>query len=267
MGQDEVSDFNTRKHRLQEEEGFPAPPPLPRERRVFKEPPPPPPLKPRGTDVGIRTGAASGAAPALPEPPPLPRSRLPAAPPPPPQAATKTPRLARQPEPPAPPQRAADRPPQRPRLPRRGPLFGFLALAVALVGALLFFALRNTESRPEESLGATQDEGSTPEATEPTSLADLIGGGALLVDARPWGRLSSVVDRKGEEMALPSDRQTPLVLRLGPGTYRVRLEHPELLGENSYCTAEVSEEAAGTCRLDLLPVDTEDYWEELGWWR
>lgn len=116
--------------------------------------------------------------------------------------------------------------------------------------------------------GASDGERAEPLTAEvEASGVDLVGGGRLLIDAKPWGNVASVVDASGVETPLPAERQTPLVLSLDPGRYTVSLAHPELFGDNLSCTVEVSASVGATCRLDLLPVTSEEYWEEVGWWR
>ena len=95
--------------------------------------------------------------------------------------------------------------------------------------------------------------------------ADLVGGGQVLIDARPWGDLVSLVDDDGEEIELPSDRQTPLVLELTPGRYTAFLTHPALVDQRVSCEVEVFAEVGAACRSDLLSVTPEDYWEDVGW--
>lgn len=217
---------------------FPKPPPPPRKlpARVKPRPKPqPPPLR--------SPPPASGphASPPLPRPPsaPAPQQDVAAKPPPPPSATGSSPR----------PQTA-----QRP-----WHIYGLVALLVLGLGVAAFVLTnRSEESANEES---------EPQTLAAISEAQAVDGGQFLIDARPWGEVVSLVGDDGEEIELPPDRQTPLVLDLTPGRYTAFLTHPELVGGSVSCEVEISAEVGGSCRLDLLEVTPEDYWEDVGWWR
>ncbi len=51
--------------------------------------------------------------------------------------------------------------------------------------------------------------------------------GVLVIDALPWAEVKSVVDGAGNHHAIESGACTPLRLSLPPGSYRIRLEHPD----------------------------------------
>ena len=134
-----------------------------------------------------------------------------------------------------------------------------MVLIVLGVGASVYFLA----SRPDES----DEVENAPQPVAAIPGADLVGGGQLLVDGRPWGEVVSLVDEDGEEIELPADRQTPLVLGLTPGRYTVFLTHPAFVDRRVSCEAEVFAEVGAACRSDLLSVTSEDYWEDAGWWR
>jgi len=197
----------------------------------------------------------------FPKPPLLPRERAARAerkPKPPPIASTPASRQGRAAEPPP---LAPDGPIQRPwASQRRWPIFGLAALILLGVGAGFYFSI----NRPENSVAEVEEEPLRAKAYPTTSL---VGGGRLLIDARPWGEVTSLLNSDGEEVQLPLDRQTPLVLDLAPGLYTVQLTHPEVIDQSLSCEVQVSANVGGLCRLDLLSVTTEDYWEDAGWWR
>ncbi len=221
---------------------FPTPPPLPRERaaRVKPRPEPPPPLPPRTpvaktptpkdelksliTESRVHIPADDAASTSFPAPPPLPPKLTPRPQTPTPALAPSVaeapapPRTRKAPPPPVAPtpassQRgAAESPPpltpkgplQRPWTAKKlWPIYGLVALIVLGVG---FYFSTN---RPEDSLAEVEAEPQQATAYPTTSL---VGGGRLLVDARPWGEVTSLLNSDGEEIQLPLDRQTPLVL-------------------------------------------------------
>lgn len=257
---------------------FPAPPPLPnkraRARREAAIPPPPPPPAHRPDasarpaeplnfepddpveasaqttydDTGERTNPV---APPLPGPPSLPSERLT-------QNQSQIP-------PPAPP--PLRKPPGRGRTSRRPwHHYGVPILVLLGIAAAVFF-LRDDFTKPAEETASAQQEQDVAKTPDETVKTDLVGGGQLLVDARPWGEVTFLVDSEGRAVELPLARQTPLVLDLDPARYTVFLTHPELLGKSVPCEVEVSAENGVLCRPDLLQVTSRHYWEEIGWWQ
>ena len=97
--------------------------------------------------------------------------------------------------------------------------------------------------------------------------AGLAKGEVVVVDARPWGEVTSLVDSEGRDVELPADRETPLTVSLPPGRYTISLTHPELQGEERSCDVEVSVGVEALCNVELLALSPEDYWEDTGWWR
>ncbi len=263
MSKAESSGEDSRKLAASEDEdddlaSFPAPPPLPRERAALaRRKTEAPPLLPRtslpeSSEPKAERGststppAAKAPAPALPHraAPPLPRATSAPAPG---QDGSAV-------SPPLPPAESSQRPgtSQRP-----WHLYGLAVLIVLGVGAVGYFFSDRPEASSEEENG--------PRQAEAAPTTDLVGGGQLLIDARPWGEVTSLVDSDGEEIELPSERQTPLVLDLTPGRYTVFLTHPELIDQRLPCEVEVSAHVGASCRLDLLSVTSEDYWEDVGW--
>ena len=124
-------------------------------------------------------------------------------------------------------------------------------MGIVSIGLLLL-------ERPEEAV--------EEDAAVSSGLA-VNGDEVVVIDARPWGEVTSLVDGEGRAIELPADRLTPLALGLPPGRYTVLLTHPELQGEERSCDFEVSAEGKASCNVELLALSPEAYWEDVGWWR
>ncbi|MEO1086884.1 MAG: DUF4339 domain-containing protein [Acidobacteriota bacterium] len=81
--------------------------------------------------------------------------------------------------------------------------------------------------------------------------------GQIKIDAYPWGTLS-LLSRGGRSLEVPGDLETPLVLLVEPGTYRVEIGA-------AWCNLEVGEGTSRTCSKVLRSVDVETYYQEVGW--
>lgn len=139
-----------------------------------------------------------------------------------------------------------------------------LLVALVVAGGLLiawYFYARGSDEPVAAALpGPT---GTTSE--EPPSAAPLESG-TLLVDARPWGEIVSVLDDEGTEIPGFAGRSTPIRLQLEPGFYSVVVTHPAL-EEPGVCQAEVTTDATARCELVTAEVETSDYFRDMGWWR
>ena len=51
--------------------------------------------------------------------------------------------------------------------------------------------------------------------------------GKAILDARPWGIVERIVGSDGKEIELAADRETPLLLDLPAGSFRVVMSHPD----------------------------------------
>jgi serine/threonine-protein kinase len=109
---------------------------------------------------------------------------------------------------------------------------------------------------------AVPSETATPGATV-TVEAPVVVTGQLLINALPWGTVASVVDAAGVERLAGGPAETPLLLSLPPGTYKVRLTNPN---SNRTVTLDATVAANGMSqvRTDLDRVDVAAYIEGLG---
>lgn len=110
------------------------------------------------------------------------------------------------------------------------------------------------------------DSKTTAPTIVPTSLAgtrvpsDYTGPvGQLKIDAYPWSELTSLETNDGP-LAVPGVQQTPLVLLVPPGTYRVRLQ-----GIEQDCVMTVAIEQSKRCVRIRQSVDAAAYYREVGW--
>jgi serine/threonine protein kinase len=133
-----------------------------------------------------------------------------------------------------------------------------VGLAVALFGVVAWSLVRYSEKD-----GAVEDlvPGLALEAVDQTAA------GLLIIDARPWAKVSRLVNDKGEEIALPHSPYTPLPLELPPGRYLATLQRPSV-HEAQRCEALVSKTATGICKPETVAVlEADDYFRETGWWQ
>jgi hypothetical protein len=109
--------------------------------------------------------------------------------------------------------------------PSRGRWFAVAAVVAVLV-AVGAFALwqRSQSSAVPKAIAA----GSTLTVAAPVKAAALApaADGQLLINALPWGHVTSVIDGAGRERLTAGEAETPLLLSLPAGAYKVRLTNP-----------------------------------------
>ncbi|MEO1084731.1 MAG: serine/threonine-protein kinase [Acidobacteriota bacterium] len=123
------------------------------------------------------------------------------------------------------------------------------AAAAALLTAAAYWGLgRWRAAEPVQPVGTPQ-------------LAPAFG--RLVIDAVPWGRITSVLDATGREVPIGDPRETPRVLALPAGEYSVRLEHPDYPASGPI---DVTVPVAGTARVQgrLGAVGADDYFRATG---
>ncbi|MEO1365721.1 MAG: serine/threonine-protein kinase [Acidobacteriota bacterium] len=148
---------------------------------------------------------------------------------------------------------AAPPPPRRPGAAGRAPAVTrrrvVIGAAAVLLTAAAFWGLgRWLGTEPEQPVSAPQ-------------LAPAFG--RLVIDAVPWGRITSVLDADGREIPIGEPRDTPRVLALPAGPYSVRLEHPDFPASGPI---DVTVPVAGTARVQgrLGAVGVDDYFRAAG---
>jgi tRNA A-37 threonylcarbamoyl transferase component Bud32 len=138
-----------------------------------------------------------------------------------------------------------------PRPSRRG-------LAVAAIAAVLLIvavaALWLVRSPAKEPVAAP--------STPTIAVQAPIEKGQLLINALPWGEVTSVKNRAGAEQ-LAASADTPVVLSLPAGEYKVQLANPSSK-RSVVLDATVRANATTRCETELDRVDADAYVEGLG---
>jgi serine/threonine protein kinase len=101
-----------------------------------------------------------------------------------------------------------------------------------------------------------------PPGSSVTVAAAAVDPGQLLINAFPWAQVTSVLDAAGVEQ-LSGAGETPLMLSLSPGTYRVSLSNPY---SKKSVVLDATIAAGETARLqaELDRVDAASYVDSLG---
>jgi eukaryotic-like serine/threonine-protein kinase len=94
------------------------------------------------------------------------------------------------------------------------------------------------------------------------SVVQRLEAGQLLINALPWGEVTSVLDASGVER-LTGTAETPLVLSLPPGDYKVRLTNPNS-NRSVVLDATVKSAALSRCEAELDPIDAAAYVDQIG---
>jgi hypothetical protein len=87
--------------------------------------------------------------------------------------------------------------------------------------------------------------------------------GQLLINAFPWGQVTSVTNAAGEEQLKTGAADTPLVLTLPPGNYKVRLTNPNS-NRSVVLDASVTSATLTRAETELDRIDAAAYVEGLG---
>lgn len=128
------------------------------------------------------------------------------------------------------------------------------SLLVVAVVALLF--LQRDKPVATEAKDTVVPSGTTVTVDAPVEK------GQLLINALPWGEVTSVKDGDGAEQ-LATNAVTPVVLTLPAGSYRVRLANPNS-NRSVVLDATVSANALTRCETELDRVDADAYVKGLG---
>jgi tRNA A-37 threonylcarbamoyl transferase component Bud32 len=146
-------------------------------------------------------------------------------------------------------------------LPRWYPIAAVIALVlIAGITALWFQSKKTTTASREPPLTLTL---SPPLRGEGTVVGHATAPGQLLINAFPWGQVTSVTNAAGEEQLKTGAADTPLMLTLQPGSYKVRLTNPN---SNRSMVLDVAVTSATVTRAEteLDTIDAATYVEGIG---
>jgi serine/threonine-protein kinase len=133
-----------------------------------------------------------------------------------------------------------------------------IAAIAALVLAAMLVALMLT-NRTEPTAPAPSSASSTMTVT---AAPVAVEKGRLVINALPWGEVTSVKNRDGAEQ-LQASAATPLVLELPAGDYKVQLANPNSQ-RSVVLDATVSANATARCEAELDRIDADTYMKGIG---
>lgn len=119
--------------------------------------------------------------------------------------------------------------------------------------------------KPEPDVVPVETPTVTNTATSGTTVAVEVPveTGQLLINALPWGEVTSVKNADGEEQLTAGNVETPLALSLPVGDYKVALANPNS-NRAVVLDAKVTANAVTRCEAELDRVDADAYVEGLG---
>jgi serine/threonine protein kinase len=146
----------------------------------------------------------------------------------------------------------------------------YAIVAVLAIGAAaMVWLITQNKGKPEPgtavTAGNTMVSGTTVTVQTAKSRVPVvppIQAGQLLINALPWGEVTSILDAAGVER-LSGTAETPLVLSLPPGDYKVRLTNPNSK-RSVVLDASVQSGALSRCEAELDPIDAAAYIDQIG---
>ncbi|HET8775826.1 MAG TPA: serine/threonine-protein kinase [Thermoanaerobaculia bacterium] len=148
--------------------------------------------------------------------------------------------------------------PPEPVKPRRWLAIAAIVAVLLTAAVAALFLTRRTE--PVVVQAPVPETAGTTVAAEPP--APVLERGQLLINALPWGQVTSVKDGNGAEQ-LAQSADTPVVLSLPAGAYKVQLSNPHSQ-RSVVLDATVSANTTTRCEAELDRVDADAYVKGLG---
>jgi serine/threonine-protein kinase len=161
---------------------------------------------------------------------------------------------------------AVPQPPMARSLPRWYPIAAVMALLLLAGIAVIWLQSKKTASVP------IADRPVTNTLTSATATIDVpaapvavpaVAPGQLLINAFPWGQVTSVTNAAGEEQLTTGTVDTPLMLTLPPGNYKVRLTNPNS-NRSMALDAAVTSATLTRAETELDQIDAAAYVERIG---
>jgi serine/threonine protein kinase len=149
-------------------------------------------------------------------------------------------------------------------LPRWYPVAAVIALLLLAGIAVVWFQSKQTTTVSQEPpLTVTHSPPLQGERQGEGTVVDAPAPGQLLINAFPWGQVTSVTNAAGEEQLEAGAADTPLLLSLPPGHYKVRLTNPNS-NRSMVLDAAVTSAALTRAETELDRIDAAAYVEGVG---
>jgi len=139
----------------------------------------------------------------------------------------------------------------------------FAVLLVAAILALLWWRSRNAQPTVAPTLTSSVVTTAADSAGPAGTVAPAGQPGRLLINALPWGNVTSVVDREWVEQLAGGAAETPLLLELPAGEYIVSLTNPSS-NTSVKLTASLKSGALSRCEAELDRIDAGTYVDRIG---
>lgn len=151
-------------------------------------------------------------------------------------------------------------------LPRWYPIAAVIALLLLAGIAVVWLKSRATPSVPvaDATVPNTTTVAATATVDVPAAPVTVPAApGQLLINAFPWGQVTSVTNAAGEEQLTTGPAETPLVLPLPPGNYKVRITNPNS-NRSTVLDASVTSATLTRAETELDRIDAAAYVEGIG---
>jgi len=151
--------------------------------------------------------------------------------------------------------------------PRRRPRAWYVVAVVMLIVAIgALIALRMRETKKDVVVVATP----IPKPVAPVASTTTVDvpppvteTGRLLINAFPWGQVTSVRNASGEERLTGGSAETPLLLSLPAGEYQVHVTNPNST-RTVVLDATVSANALSRVETEIDRIDANGYLDGVG---
>jgi serine/threonine-protein kinase len=158
-------------------------------------------------------------------------------------------------------------------LPRWYPLAAIIALVLLAGIVAVWVTSRNVPRRAATVAAPTVAVATSPapaaaatvtvDVPAPAPVAVAVVTGQLVVNAFPWGQVTSVVDAAGTEQLRAGNAETPLVIALAPGTYKVKVMNPNS-NRSVVLDATVAANTTSRVEAELDRIDIGKYVDGIG---
>lgn len=148
-------------------------------------------------------------------------------------------------------------------LPRWYPVAAIIALVLIAGIAMLWIRTTNVAEKTPIVDAIVSGTIATSPATITVEVPSVAERGQLLINALPWGQVTSVTDAAGVEHFTAGSGETPLMLVLSPGNYRVTLTNPNS-NRSVVLDATVTSNAMARIEVELDRIDAGAYVDGIG---